>query len=179
MIPVVSVVGKSNAGKTTFLVKLIAELKRRGYRVAVIKHNVHDFEMDHPGKDTHRHFEAGADAVVIASAHKLAMVKRLNEELAVDEIIAMVGPGYDLVLTEGYKRGRFPKIELSRKEESSELISKDEELIAIVTDNHFAVERPHFALDDAAGVADMIENTYLAGVGRPGEIEGRPSGALR
>ena len=179
MIPVISVVGKSNAGKTTFLVKLIAELKRRGYRVAVIKHNVHDFEMDHPGKDTHRHFEAGADAVIIASAHKLAMVKRLEEEVSVDEIIALAGPGYDLVLTEGYKRGRFPKIEVSRKDHSSELISAEDELIAVVTDNEFALERPHFALDDAAGVADLIENTYLSGTGRPGEIEGSPSGALR
>ncbi|MDI6816334.1 MAG: molybdopterin-guanine dinucleotide biosynthesis protein B [Actinomycetota bacterium] len=179
MIPVVSVVGKSNAGKTTFLVKLIEELKGRGYRVAIIKHNVHDFEMDHPGKDTHRHFEAGADTVVIASAHKMAMVKRLDGELAVDEIIALVGPGYDLVLTEGYKRGRFPKIEVSRKDHGSELISEADELIAVVTDNEFAVERPQFALDDAAGVADLIEKSYLAGADRPGEIEGSPSGALR
>jgi len=161
VIPVVSVVGKSNIGKTTFLVKLIAELKERGYKVAVIKHNVHSFEIDHPGKDTYRHAKAGADTVVIASAHKMAMVKRLEEEPSIQDIIAMIGPGYDLILTEGYKRGPYPKIEVSRKELSAGLICLEEELIGVVTDNSFTIDRPHFDLDDAAGVADFLEAKFL------------------
>lgn len=179
MVPVVSIVGKSNIGKTTFMVKLIGELKGRGYKIAVIKHNVHSFEIDHPGKDTYRHAEAGADAVVIASAHKLAMIKKLEEELSIQDIIAMIGLGYDLILTEGYKRGPFPKIEISRKERSADLISQEDELIAIVTDNSFTVDRPHFGLDDAVGVADLLEMKFMAIADRPNEVEGSQHGALR
>jgi len=173
VIPVVSVVGKSNTGKTTFLEKLIAELKKRGYKVAIVKHNIHDFEIDHPGKDTYRHAQAGADAVVIASPHKVAMVKRLDEELSVHEVINMLGSVYDLVLTEGYKRGPFPKIEVSRKEVSNELISEEGELVAVVTDNTFAIDRPHFGLDDAKGVADFLEARYLLQELTVGERHGR------
>lgn len=173
MIPVVSVVGKSNTGKTTFLEKLITELKKRGYKVAVIKHNVHDFEIDHPGKDTYRHAQAGADAVVIASSHKMAIVKKLDEELSVYEVIDTLGFRYDIILTEGYKRGPFPKIEVSRKEASQELISEESELIAIVTDNVFAIDRPHFGLDDAKGVADFLEARYLLQGLTVGERHGR------
>ncbi|HZD60885.1 MAG TPA: molybdopterin-guanine dinucleotide biosynthesis protein B [Anaerolineae bacterium] len=179
MVPVVSIVGKSNVGKTTFMVKLIGELKRRGYKVAVIKHNVHHFEIDHPGKDTYRHAEAGADAVVIASAHKLAMIKKLEEELSIQDVVALLGPGYDLVLTEGYKREPFPKIEVSRMAHSADLISEEDELIAVVTDNTFAIDRPHFGLDDATGVADLLEREIMAAERRPSEVEGSQRGALR
>lgn len=162
MIPVVSIVGRSNSGKTTFLEKLIAELKQRGYRIAVIKHSGHDFEIDHPGKDSYRHAQAGADTVVITSAYKMAMVKRFEEEPSAQDVIAMIGPGYDLILTEGYKRGPFPKIEISRKAVSSKLITRESDLVAIVSDNLFALDLPHFALEDALGVANFIEEKYLA-----------------
>lgn len=162
MTPIVSVVGKSNTGKTTFLVKLITELKKRDYKVAIVKHNVHGFDIDHPGKDTHRHAQAGADTVVIASAHKLAMIKNLDEEMSINNVIAMLGPDHDLIVTEGYKRGPFPKIEVSRMECSTELISTEDELIALVTDNAFDIDRPHFGLDDAEGVADLLEEKFLS-----------------
>lgn len=179
VIPIISVVGKSDVGKTTFLVKLIGELKHRGYKVAVIKHNVHNFEIDHPGKDTYRHAEAGADAVVIASSHKLAMVKKLEGELSIQDIITMIGPGYDVILTEGYKRGPFPKIEISRKELGAELICSANELIGIVTETSFTIDCPHFALDDAAGVADLIEAEIRAAMGDQSETDGSQRGALR
>ncbi|MHB8842459.1 MAG: molybdopterin-guanine dinucleotide biosynthesis protein B [Candidatus Aquicultor sp.] len=168
MIPVISVVGKSNAGKTTFLVGLIAELKKRGWRVAVIKHNVHDFEIDHPGKDTYRHAGAGADVVAIASPHKMAVVKKLEAEMSVQDVIAAIGPGYDIILTEGYKRGPYPKVEVSRKAVSEELLSSEMELVAVVTDNIFPVDRPHFALDDAFGVADLLEDEFIKTKGKHG-----------
>ncbi len=163
MIPVISVVGRSNVGKTTFLEKLIAELKARGYKLAIIKHNVHDFEIDHPGRDTYRHAQAGADTVIIASVHKMAMVKRLEAEIPIQEVIAMAGLGHDLILTEGYKRGPFPKIEVSRKEVATELICSEDELIALVTDNSFKMDKPHFSLGDAKGVADFLEESFLQG----------------
>jgi molybdopterin-guanine dinucleotide biosynthesis protein B len=162
MIPVVSVVGKSNTGKTTFLVKLISELKSRGYRLAIVKHNVHGFDIDHPGKDTFKHAEAGADAVVIASPHKFAMIKQVEKEIAFDDIVKLLGTDYDIILTEGYKSGPYPKIEVSRKECSTELLSGEDELIAIVTDNEFEIKRPHFDLDNAAGVADIVVEKFLS-----------------
>ena len=110
MIPIISVVGKSGVGKTTFLEKLIAELKRRGYRVAAIKHDVHGFEIDRPGKDSWRLAQAGSDSVVIASPQRLALIKRLDGEMAPGEIAALLAE-VDIILTEGYKRGDAPKIE--------------------------------------------------------------------
>jgi len=76
MVPIVSFVGYSNSGKTTFLVKVITELKKRGYRIGVIKHDGHDFEIDHVGTDTWKHQQAGADVVCIASSHKVAVMQR-------------------------------------------------------------------------------------------------------
>ncbi|MEK7353838.1 MAG: molybdopterin-guanine dinucleotide biosynthesis protein B, partial [Chloroflexota bacterium] len=114
-IPFVSIVGKSDVGKTTFLEKLIRELKGRGYRVAVIKHDCHGFDIDHPGKDTWRMAEAGSDVVVISSPNKMAMIKRTDHELSLDELEARIMGGVDIILTEGYKHGDKPKIEISRK----------------------------------------------------------------
>ena len=158
--PVVSVVGTSNAGKTTLTVKLIRELKRRGYRIATIKHDVHGFEMDKPGKDSWKHAEAGSECVVLSSPQKLAMIRSLDRELTVDEIVETM-PEVDLVLTEGYKRGDKPKIEVSRKEKGNQLICGQDELIAIATDQTFDIPVPQFGLDDAAGLVDLLERLYL------------------
>lgn len=159
-VPIVSVVGKSGIGKTTFLEKLLPELRRRGYRVATVKHDVHGFDIDRPGKDTWRHAQAGADAVVISSPRLIALIQRLDEEMPLDEIACYV-QGVDIIITEGYKRGDKPKIEISRRARSTELICDKEELIAIVTDQTFPLKVPHFGLDDAAGVANLLEEEFL------------------
>jgi len=161
VIPIVSIVGKSKVGKTTFMEKLIAELRSRGFRVAVIKHSAHDFEIDHPGKDTYRHAQAGAEAIAIASPHKVALVKSLEKEPSIQVMLDMIGPEYDIILTEGYKRGPFPKVEIYRKGISDRLVSREDDLIAIVTDNSFSIDKPHFDLEDASGVADLIEKRFL------------------
>src|SRR5512137_3181160 len=122
MIPIVSIVGKSGAGKTTLLEKLVRELKRRGHRVATIKHDAHRFDIDHPGKDSYRHFHAGADWTIIASPDKIASVRRLDRELTLDEIAAQVS-GVDIILTEGYKREARRRIEVSRHAHAAGLIS--------------------------------------------------------
>ena len=160
VVPVVSIVGRSNVGKTTFLEKLIRELKRRGYRVGTIKHYRHDFDIDQPGKDSWRHAQAGSDVAVISGPHKMALVRRLDAELAVDEIVAAM-PQVDIVLTEGYKHGDKPKIEVSRRAAGGELLCNEQELIAIVTDQSFALQVPQFGLDDASGVADLLERKYI------------------
>jgi molybdopterin-guanine dinucleotide biosynthesis protein B len=87
MIPVVSVVGKSNSGKTTLIEKMIGELVRRGYRVATIKHNLHGFEIDHEGKDSWRHKQAGARTTVIASPHRVAVVEDVEKDLDIGELV--------------------------------------------------------------------------------------------
>ena len=160
MIPIISVVGKSGVGKTTFLEKLIAELKRRGLRVAVIKHDVHGFQIDRPGKDSWRLAQAGSDSVVIASAKKLALIKRLEGEMALGEIAAFL-TDVDIILTEGYKRGDAPKIEVSRRGRGGELLCTPDELVAIVSDQLFDLDVPQFGLDDTVGIVDLLEGTFL------------------
>jgi molybdopterin-guanine dinucleotide biosynthesis protein B len=162
VIPVVSIVGKSNSGKTTLLEKLISELKRRGYRVATVKHDTHGFEVDQPGKDTWRLAQAGADAVVISSSDKLALIKRVRQEQSLAEIAALVGEA-DIILTEGYKRGPAPKIEVSRRAISTELLCTVGELVAIASDQRFPLPVPQFDLDDAVGLADLLEERFLEG----------------
>jgi molybdopterin-guanine dinucleotide biosynthesis protein B len=157
----ISVVGKSNAGKTTLLEKLIAELKWRGYRVATVKHDTHGFDIDRPGKDSWRHAQAGSDVVVLSGPNRLAMIEKREQEITLNEIVDRV-TNVDIILTEGYKRGDRPKIEVSRREKSSELLCTEDELIAIATDQPFDMNVPQFGLDDAAGLVDLIEEKFLA-----------------
>jgi molybdopterin-guanine dinucleotide biosynthesis protein B len=159
-VPVISMVGKSGVGKTTALELVIREIKRRGYRVGTIKHDAHGFEVDRPGKDSWRHAQAGSDAVVISGPRKMALIRTLDEEMPLDGIIELMGD-VDLVVTEGYKRGDRPKIEVTRLERGTELLCDIEELIGIMADYPVDVPVPQFALDDASGVVDLLEELYL------------------
>ncbi|MDA8187897.1 MAG: molybdopterin-guanine dinucleotide biosynthesis protein B [Dehalococcoidales bacterium] len=161
MVPIICVVGKSDAGKTTFLEKLIPELSRRGYRVGTVKHDVHGFDIDKPGKDSWKHKQAGSTAVVISSPEKLAIIKRTEREQTLDEIALLVGEDVDIILTEGFKRSNKPKIEISRREKGTELLCDERELVAVVADNDFDIRVPQFGLDDATGVADLLERRFL------------------
>lgn len=160
MVPIIAIVGKSDAGKTTLIEKLIVELKRRGYRVATIKHDAHQFEIDHPGKDSYRHFHAGADWTVIGSPAKLAVVRRLERELTLDEIAATL-TDVDVILTEGYKREARLRIEVSRRDHTIELISDRSELLALVADYPIELGVPLFDLNDTATLVDFIEREVL------------------
>ncbi len=165
MVPVVSVVGSSNVGKTTFLEGLVRELKRRGYRVGTIKHYKHQFEIDQPGKDSWRHFQAGSDVAVISSPRKMALVQRLEAELPLDRIVAKMEV-VDLVLTEGFKHGDKPKIEVFRKAQTDSLVCRPDELLALVTDQPFELPVPQFDLDDVGGVADLIQQRCITQVAK-------------
>lgn len=159
-IPVISIVGgKSNSGKTTLLVKLIREAKRRGWRVATLKHDVHGFEMDQPGKDTWRHDRAGADVVAISSPKRIAILERVSDDQPLDEVLARIH-GVDVIFTEGYKHANKPKIEVYRSAVHQELFSKLEELIAIASDVEFDNGIPCFGLDDVQGICDLIESKF-------------------
>jgi molybdopterin-guanine dinucleotide biosynthesis protein B len=159
-VPVISLVGKSGVGKTTALEAILRELKRRGYRVGTIKHDTHGFDVDKPGKDSWRHAQAGSDVVVISGPLKLAMIHKLSEEMPLDEIIPLMR-NVDIVITEGYKRGDRPKIEVTRLERGTELLCQAEELIGLMTDHAVDMPVPQFALEDALGVVDLLEELYL------------------
>ncbi|PKQ15044.1 MAG: molybdopterin-guanine dinucleotide biosynthesis protein B [Actinobacteria bacterium HGW-Actinobacteria-7] len=163
-VPVVSVVGKGDSGKTTFLEKLIAELTGRGVRVATVKHHIHDYDIDVPGKDSYRHARAGAVATMVSSPEKFALIHEVEQELSIDEIARIAADiGSHILITEGFKREGRNRIEVSRVERSDSLVCEPGELLALVTNNSALScdGVPRFELDDAAGVADLIGERFF------------------
>lgn len=167
-IPIVSIVGRSNTGKTTLVEKLVTELKNRGYRVATIKHNLHGFQIDHEGKDSYRHKQAGAVCTVIASSGRVAMVKDLDRDLSIDEIATRFIDGADIIVTEGYKGNDKRKIEVHRREAYADLLcGEGDDLLAIATDTPLSLKVPQYDINDAGGLCDLIESTFLEPTGVP------------
>jgi molybdopterin-guanine dinucleotide biosynthesis protein B len=170
MIPIISIVGKSDSGKTTLIEKLVPELTRRGYRVATVKHDMHEFEVDREGKDSWRHKQAGAHTVVISSPKKIALIRDVERDLKLEEIRDKLIQDVDLILTEGYKKDVQPKIEVFREEKHKELLcTKEDNLVGIVSNKTFDIGVSCFFLDDMKGLADYIERRFLASE-RKGEI---------
>jgi molybdopterin-guanine dinucleotide biosynthesis protein MobB len=161
----VSFVAKSGTGKTTLLEKVIAHLKDRGYRVGVIKHDAHRFDIDHPGKDSYRLTAAGADIMLISSPDKLALVKKHAESPPIEELLSTYFTDLDIVLTEGFKKSSMPKIELHRKERSAALLCRGKEndptLVAVASDEQLDLDVPVLDLNNADEVADFIERRFL------------------
>lgn len=161
----VSFVAKSGTGKTTLLEKVIAELKRRGYRVGVIKHDAHRFDIDHPGKDSYRLTAAGADTMMVCSPQKLALVKQHQVAPSVEELVATYFDDVDIIITEGFKMGGMPKIELHRKERSATLIcrgeSNDPTLLAVASDEALELDVPVLDLNDPIAVTDFLVERFL------------------
>ncbi len=169
--PVVTFVAPSGTGKTTLLVKVIAELKQRGIRVGAIKHDAHRFDIDHPGKDSYRFTHAGADTTVISSSETLALVKRQTGSPSPDELIEAYFEDVDLVLVEGFKRSTLPKIEVHRLEGEQNLICRgayhDPNLLAVVSDEPLQVDVPVLDLNDPVQVAEFIIARVMQGMARP------------
>jgi len=158
--PIVSIVGRSNSGKTTLIEKLIPELKRRGYRIGTIKHTHHAPDIDRPGKDSSRHSAAGADTVMLASPGRVAMIKQTDAE-GIDALAGYFND-VDLLMTEGYKREPKPKIEVVRAAMGTELLCRNDPcLVAVATDAPITVGVPVFRLDDPGPIADFIEQKFL------------------
>ncbi|HNT03475.1 MAG TPA: molybdopterin-guanine dinucleotide biosynthesis protein B [Bacillota bacterium] len=161
MIPVFSVVANnSKTGKTTVLCDIVRELKSRGYRICTIKHDVHGFDIDHPGKDTWKHAQAGSDFVVISSPKKLAMIEEVEKEYSLDEVISKIS-NVDIIITEGFKQERKPKLEVYRKEFPNEIWSKDEDLFAIITNTPLNKGVPQFDFSEIKEAVDLIESLFL------------------
>ncbi len=162
MIPIVSIVGRSNSGKTTLIEKLVAELIRRGYKVATIKHDVHGFEIDHEGKDSWRHKKAGAHLVIISSPQKLALIRDVDHDAELTELREKYIQDVDIILAEGFKRNSQPKIEVFRRELKQDLLcQKEDNLIAIASDRPFQIGVPCFDINDACGLVNLIEEKFL------------------
>ncbi|MBW2591283.1 MAG: molybdopterin-guanine dinucleotide biosynthesis protein B [Deltaproteobacteria bacterium] len=157
---IISIVGKSGSGKTTLLEKLVAELKKRGYKIGTIKHASEGFDIDKKGKDSWRHKQAGADTVVVASAGQIAMVK--NESYETLDDLEKYFPDMNIVITEGFKKENKPKIEVFRGEKHRKpLCPGDTNLIAFVTNTKQNLSVPIFGLEEIKELADFIENKYL------------------
>ena len=160
-IPVITIIGKSRSGKTTLLEKLIPALRQLGYRVGTVKHHSHaGFEIDKPGKDSWRHAQAGSQHVVIAAPDKIASYRFTDTALTLDEVLAEFRD-VDIILVEGYKRAGKPSIEVVRSARGLDLIGSTEQRIAVAADTPLNTETPYFDLNDAHGLAGLIEARFL------------------
>jgi len=157
-IPIYSIVAFSGTGKTTLLEKLVAELKDRGLRVAVIKHDAHDFDIDHEGKDSWRFSRAGADVTVIVSDNKAAVME--NRRVSLEALLSKI-TDVDVILTEGFKHGVWPKIALRRGDTGKPLPLPAGECFAVVTDVPEDTDTPCCGLDGISGLADLIIASLL------------------
>ena len=158
---IISIVGKSSAGKTTLLEKLIVELKQRGYKVAIVKHSHHKDDIDTADKDTWRFTRAGSEISAINSLDHLAIYRRIENYFDPREISSFVLWDYDIILTEGFKGSDYPKIEVHRREQGKELLTDPKNLLAVVTDEPLDIDVPQFSRDDVAGIAGVIEKTII------------------
>ena len=153
------IVGWKNSGKTGLMERLVAEFVARGLTVSTLKHAHHSFDVDHEGKDSHRHRVAGATEVLLASGTRWALMHELrgDAEPSLDEMLKRLSP-VDLVLVEGYKRDQHPKIEAHRAETKTSLIALEDSTVrAIASDSGASVEgRPTFDLNDTKLIADFI-----------------------
>jgi len=164
---VIGFAGYSGAGKTTLVERLIPVLKLHGQRVSVVKHAHHKFDIDHPGKDTFRHREAGAFEVVVASDKRLALIREFERptQLGVHELIAELDAGVDWVLVEGFKHSDLRKIEIWRAPAAGEVARparyiEDPFIVGVATDDPAGLPRPTelpiFDLDDVDGIGDWL-----------------------
>jgi molybdopterin-guanine dinucleotide biosynthesis adapter protein len=164
LIPIVSIVGRSNTGKTTLIEKLIPELRRRGYLVATIKHNVHGFDIDHEGKDSWRHKKAGARLTVIASPKRVAVIEDANKDYELSELRDRYIRDVDIIISEGFKVNPYPKIEVFPSAMKTEpLCSVNDNLLAIVSDEPIDIGVPYLDRNDIQGIANLIEDGFLKG----------------
>ena len=160
---VVGFAGFSGSGKTTLVESLIPALKLRGLRVSVVKHAHHKFDIDHPGKDTYRHREAGAFEVVVASNQRLALMREFEQpaQLTVHHLIAELYEGVDWVLVEGFKESNLQKVEVWRGASGKPaLYPEDDFIVAIATDSPAqlpqATLRPVLDLNDPEALAQWL-----------------------
>jgi len=152
------IVGFKNAGKTGLMERLVTDISERGFRVSTLKHAHHSFDIDQPGKDSHRHRVAGAHQVLLASGARWALMTELRDadEPPLADLLAQLTP-VDLILVEGYKRDKHPKIEAFRAAPGNPILAHDDPTVrALATDTPIDIDRPVFDLNDTKSIADFI-----------------------
>ena len=150
--------GYSGSGKTTLIEQLIPRLVMAGLRVSLIKHAHHGFDIDRPGKDSHRHREAGASEVLVTSDQRWVLMHEMRggTEPSLSEQLLRLSP-CDLVLVEGYKREAIPKLEVHRRIHGQPLLyPQDKNIIAIATDETMTAPLPVLDLNDYDGIAEFL-----------------------
>jgi molybdopterin-guanine dinucleotide biosynthesis protein B len=165
---VLGIAGYSGSGKTTLIEKLVPELGRRGYRIGVLKHAHHAFDVDKPGKDSYRFRVAGAASVIVASSNRWALMQELRgaDEPTLDELLLKLSE-CDLVLVEGYKHAPIDKLEVHRRGSGTPpLFPQDHRIIAIATDEPLATALPQFDLNNQLQLSDWIESRIMFSGGK-------------
>jgi molybdopterin-guanine dinucleotide biosynthesis protein B len=170
-IPIVSFVGRSNSGKTTFIERVIPELVRAGYKVATVKHAGHGFDLDTEGKDSWRHKQAGASSVVILSKGSMAVFADVSDQMKVEDVRDRFLDGtYDLIIAEGWKHEGYPKIVIIR-DQLGEVPISTEGLLAVVSNKPVDLTVPVFGLDDVSAVAALIMKQFPSRARSEHELE--------
>lgn len=158
---ILTIVGKSDSGKTTLLIKIVEELTQRGYAVGTAKHAHDGFEMDKPGKDSWRHRKAGAASTLLVTDETIALMKT-DEQPFVEKLKHYLSDR-DIILAEGFKSQDLPKLEIFRKDSphKTPLFLEDPRLVAFVTDSDYRPDVPVFGLEDIDSIADFIEQEFI------------------
>jgi molybdopterin-guanine dinucleotide biosynthesis protein B len=160
LIPVVGLAGFSKSGKTTFLEQLVTELKERGYRVGVIKHTHHPVTLDQPGTDSWRHTQAGATMVALAAPGCISVIKPCAGDPDPEQVMALFD-GVDLIIIEGYKQGKWPKLQIYHRHRSEMPEVAPVERLAVISAVPQGDACFRLGMDDVAETADLLETVVL------------------
>ena len=155
---VLGIVGKSDVGKTTLILKLIPELTKRGYKVGTVKNCPHGFDIDRKGKDSWKFSKEGSRGVLLTSQKKIALIKSTEENSDILKIIDSLFYDFDIVLVEGFsEEQRLKKVEILRKGVSEQIYSPLNEIIAVVSDIDVKIDKPIFKPDQICAIVDFLE----------------------
>lgn len=161
-IPVIGVVGGSDSGRIGFAEKLIAEFRRRGYRIGVIKHAVDEIHLDTKGKDSWRYFNSGANSVILSSPNKVAMIENLFvDKPDLNDLLVKFTNELDIIITEGFKHSGVPKIVVARGGAGNDSCEGMDDVIGIAGDERKEGTVPKFNINNCGEIADYLEKKYL------------------
>lgn len=155
---VFGITGWKNTGKTGLVERLVTELSARGFTVSTVKHAHHSFDVDHEGRDSYRHREAGAREVLLSSGNRWALMHELRgaPEVPLAELLTKLSP-VDLVLVEGFKAEGHEKLECHRAEAGKTVLAKDDDtIVAVASDVALDVMQPVFDLNDTVAIGDFV-----------------------
>lgn len=163
MVPIISIVGQVKSGKTTFLEALVRELARKKYRVGTLKHTSHTFEMDSEGKDSFRLKQSGSVIGGVFTNDGIGIIRDFNEKEDLDRIIEDVFNDMDLVLIEGYKLGKYPKILMMKEKDLEHEIAEYEkdEIIAVVGEGEIETDLNYFGKYEVKKIVEMLELEFI------------------